>query len=79
MAMAIAAGVAAGVATWYFMSTENGKHNWAVLIDIAKDVSDKLIAAANEQENYLSSMGRDASEYIKDKSADTIDSIKSYS
>lgn len=78
IALAIIAGIAAGAATWYFMTTENGKQNWSTLIDIAKDVSDKLIAAGSEQGSSLASAGKEASEYIGHKAAEAFDGIKSY-
>lgn len=79
IAVAIIAGIAAGAATWYFLTTENGKHNWATLIDIAKDVSDKLIAASSEQGAFIASAGKDASEYIGHRAEDVLEEIKSYS
>lgn len=79
IAVAIIAGIAAGAATWYFMTTENGKQNWATLIDIAKEISDKLIAASSEQGTSLISATKDASEYIGHRAEDVAEEIKSYS
>jgi hypothetical protein len=78
IAVAIIAGIAAGAAAWYFMTTENGKHNWATLIDIAKDITDKLKDAGSEQGSFLASAGREASEYVGRKASDAFDGVKSY-
>lgn len=79
MAFAILAGVAAGAATWYFMSTENGKHNWVTLINTVKDVTDKLIERGSEGGSFLASAGREASEYISQKAGNLVDDTKKYS
>ena len=78
IAVAIIAGIAAGAATWYLMTTENGKHNWATFIDLAKDVSDKLIAAGEAQGSSLASAGREATEYISHKASEAFDTARSY-
>lgn len=79
IALAIVSGIAAGVATWYFMGSEKGKQNWITLIGIAKDVTDKLIATGNENGAYLASAGRGISEYIEHTAADAKDQVKKYS
>lgn len=79
MAFAILAGVAAGAATWYFMSTENGKDNWVTLINTVKDLTDKLIESGSEGGSYLASAGREASEYIGQKANSLVDETRKYS
>ena len=79
IAIAIVAGVAAGATAWYLMSTENGKHSWTTLLDVIKDVSDKLISASNESGSFLSLAGKDASEYIGHKAHDILEDVKKYS
>ncbi len=79
IAFAILAGVAAGAATWYFMSTENGKHNWVTLINTVKDITDKLIESGSEGGSYLASAGREASEYISHKAGNMADDTRKYS
>ena len=79
IALAILAGVAAGAATWYFMSTENGKQNWANLLNVVKEVSDKLIKTGSEKGSMLASAGREASEYIGHKANGILDDAKKYS
>lgn len=79
IALAIVAGVAAGAAAWYFMSTENGKQNWSSLINTVKDVTDKLIAAGSEKGSVLASAGRDASEYIGNKANGLLEDVRKYS
>lgn len=78
IAVAIIAGIAAGAATWYFMTTENGRHNWSTLIDLAKDVSDKLMTAGAEKGSAFVSAGREASEYAGQKASEAFDSVKNY-
>ncbi len=77
MVVAIIAGVAAGAAAWYFMTTENGKQNWSALIDIAKDVSDKLIAMSEEKGSTLVSAGREATEYIGQRASNAFERVNS--
>ncbi len=79
IALAIIAGVAAGAATWYFMSTENGKQSWSSLINTMKDVTDKLIATGSEKGSMLASAGREASEYIGSKANGLLEDVKKYS
>ncbi len=79
IAFAILAGVAAGAATWYFMSTENGKHNWVTLINTVKDLTDKLIESGSEGGSFLASAGREASEYIGQKTNSLVDETRKYS
>lgn len=79
IALAIVAGVAAGAATWYFMSTENGKQNWANLLNVVKDVSDKLINSTTEKGSLLVSAGKEASEYLTHKANGLLDDAKKYS
>lgn len=79
IALAIVAGIAAGVATWYFMGSEKGKQNWISLIDIAKELSDKMIAAGDDKRAYIASAGRDVSDYIGHQAVDTFNRVKSYS
>lgn len=76
-ALAILAGVAAGAATYYFMSTENGKQNWLTLINTVKDLSEKLMES--EQGSRLASAGRDASEYISQKANGILEESRKYS
>lgn len=42
MGLAIVAGLAVGAAVWYFMNSKNGKQNWETLVDLTKDLTDKL-------------------------------------
>ena len=42
MGLAIMAGLAVGAAVWYFMNTKNGKQHWETLIDVTKELTDKL-------------------------------------
>lgn len=42
MGLAIMAGLAVGAAVWYFMNTKNGKQNWETLVDVTKELTDKL-------------------------------------
>ena len=79
MAFAILAGVAAGAATWYFMSTENGKHNWVTLINTVKDITDKLVEGGSQGGSFLASAGREASEYISQKASGLVDDTRKYS
>jgi hypothetical protein len=79
IALAIVAGVAAGAATWYFMNTENGKQSWANLLNVVKDVSDRLIATGTEKGSLLASAGKEASEYIGHKANGLLQDVKNYS
>ncbi len=79
IALAIIAGVAAGAATWYFMSTENGKQNWSSLLSTVKDVTDKLIAAGSEKGSMLASAGREASDFVGQKANGLLDDVRKYS
>jgi hypothetical protein len=79
VALAIIAGVAAGAAAWYFMSTDNGKQNWSNLVNTVKDVTDKLIATGNEKGSLLASAGREASEYLGTKANGMMEEAKKYS
>ena len=79
LALAIVAGIAAGAATWYFMSTENGKQNWSTLLNTVKDVTDKLMAASAEKGSALASVGREASEYIGNKANGILEEARKYS
>ena len=79
VALAIIAGVAAGAAAWYFMNTENGKQNWASLLNALKDVSDKLVTKGSEQASQLASAGKEASEYIGHKANGLLEDVKKYS
>ncbi len=79
IALAILAGVAAGAAAWYFMHTENGKQNWSNLVGAVKDVSDKLINTGTEKVSQLSSLGKDASEYLATKVDGLMHDVKNYS
>jgi type II secretory pathway pseudopilin PulG len=79
LALAIVAGLAAGAATWYFMSTENGKQNWSALLNTVKDVTDKLIAAGAEKGSVLASAGREASEFVGQKANGLLEDVKKYS
>lgn len=79
IALAILAGVAAGATAWYLMGTENGKHNWTTLLDVVKDISDKLIEASSEGGSMLASAGKEASEYIAHKANGVQEEAKSYS
>lgn len=75
IAMAVVAGIAAGAATWYFMTSENGKHNWNTFLEIAKDVSDKL-ADAGIDRNNLTAAGKNIAEYVKERAAAGIDTVE---
>jgi type II secretory pathway pseudopilin PulG len=79
IALAIVAGLAAGAATWYFMSTENGKQNWSALLNTVKDVTDKLISAGTEKGSALASAGREASEFVGQKANGLLEEVKKYS
>ncbi|WP_411272694.1 YtxH domain-containing protein [Daejeonella sp.] len=79
IAFAILAGVAAGAATWYFMSTENGKHNWVTLINTVKDITDKLIESGSDGGSFLASAGKEASEYIGNRASGLMEDVKKYS
>lgn len=46
MGLAIMAGLAVGAAVWYFMNTKNGKQHWETLIDVTKELTDKLKTAS---------------------------------
>lgn len=77
IALAVLAGVAAGAATWYFMTTENGKQNWLTLINTVKDLSEKLMES--ETGSRLASAGKDASEYISQKANGILEESRKYS
>lgn len=79
LAIAVVAGVAAGAIAWYLISSENGKHNWKTLLDVVKDVSDKLIEASAESGSMLSSAGKDASSFIGQKANEVMEDVKQYS
>ncbi|HEY1010875.1 MAG: hypothetical protein ACO1NS_13030 [Daejeonella sp.] len=79
IALAIIAGVAAGAATWYFMSTENGKQNWSSLLNTVKDVTDKLMAVGSEKGSVLAAAGKEASEFIGHKANGLLEDARKYS
>lgn len=79
IALAVIAGLAAGAATWYFMSTENGKQNWSSLLNTVKDVTDKLMASGAEQGSAIASAGREASEYLGSKANGLLEEVRKYS
>ncbi|MHB1178051.1 MAG: hypothetical protein ACYCZO_06930 [Daejeonella sp.] len=79
LALAIVAGVAAGATAWYLMGTENGKHNWTALLDVVKDISDKLLEASSDGGSMLASAGKEASEFIAHKSNGVHEEAKSFS
>ncbi len=79
LAIAVVAGVAAGAIAWYLISSENGKHNWKTLLDVVKDVSDKLIEASAENGSMLASAGKEASEYIGQGANRVMEEVKQYS
>lgn len=79
IALAIVTGIAAGVATWYFMGSEKGKQNWISLIDIARELGDKLIAAGDDKRAYIASAGSDVSDYIGHQAVDTFNRVKNHS
>ncbi len=79
IALAIVAGIAAGATAWYLMGTENGKQNWTTLLDVVKDISDKLIEASSDGGSMLASAGKEASEYIGHKANGVVEESKSYS
>ena len=72
IAIAIMAGIAAGAATWYFITTENGKHNWRTFLEIAKDISDKLGDMSMDTGSNLSSAGRNISNYVDDRAQEVM-------
>ncbi|MEJ7778507.1 MAG: hypothetical protein WKF68_02855 [Daejeonella sp.] len=79
IALAIVAGIAAGATAWYLMGTENGKHNWTTLLDVVKDISDKLIEASSDGGSMLAAAGKEASDFIGHKTNGLHEESKSYS
>ncbi|MEJ7693866.1 hypothetical protein [Daejeonella sp.] len=76
IALAIIAGIAAGTAAWYFMSSDKGKENWSTLLNTLRDVTDRLMEAGAEKGSLLAAAGREASEYISEKAGDVMDDAK---
>lgn len=79
IALAVVAGVAAGAAVWYFMSTENGKQNWSTVLNAVKDMSDKLVSVGSEKASVIASAGREASELIANRANGILEEAKKYS
>lgn len=74
IAIAVLAGIAAGAATWYFLTNPNGKQNWKAFMEIAKDLSDRL-ADAGIDKNSLTTAGKNIAEYVKERSAAGMESV----
>ncbi|MEO5910265.1 MAG: YtxH domain-containing protein [Pelobium sp.] len=53
IALGLILGVAAGAAVYYFMTNENGKEQFADVIDAVKDFSDKAMKTAKQQSKSL--------------------------
>lgn len=67
IATAIFAGLAAGAATWYFMSTDDEKQKWTSLVDGVKDLTDTIKQKANEKGAVLANKAEEAVDYVNNK------------
>ena len=74
IATAIFAGLAAGAAVWYFMSTDDGKKKWSCFVDDVKDLKDTLKTKASQTASDLSTHADKVGDYINNKK----DSLKDY-
>ena len=64
MGLAIIAGLAFGAAVWYFMNTKNGKQNWETLVDVTKELTDKLKnASLNSTKSIANHVSNNASAF----------------
>lgn len=79
IALAIVTGVAAGAAAWYFLNTENGRQNWANMVDAVKELGDKLISNGTEKASALASAGKDAAGMLANKANGLLEDAKKYS
>lgn len=70
LAAAIISGIAVGAATWYFMSTENGKQQWNTLVDVAKDFTDKIKDTAKEQSSKLAEKASEVGSKYADRASE---------
>jgi len=67
MGLAIIAGLAFGAAVWYFMNTKNGKQNWETLVDVTKELTDKLKNASLDSTKSIANHVSNNASAFKDR------------